>query len=267
MWNNLNKDATMAQADSTIRTINRVCDILNCFSSRVTRLTLTEISVKVGIPKSTTHRLLEALRSQGFINYDANSRSFQLGYQLIRWGTDAQAGVDVRNIAWPYLQELTDVTGETAVLSIRNGYSGFCLEMCESSHPMRLSMRVGQPLDLHAGSSAKILWAFLPDNEIYEILQNIKLVPLMDGTITDPKQMVEELHHIRERGYARSFEETDKDAMGISAPIYNHRMELVAGVGVIAPISRVTEDVEARMVEKVVRTANLISKLMGAPLK
>jgi len=256
----------MPQADSTIRTINRVCDILNCFSNRITRLTLTEISNKVGIPKSTTHRLLEALKSQGFVNYDVNNRTFQLGYQLIRWGTDAQAGVDVRNIAWPYLQELTDVTGETSVLTIRNGYAGFCLEMCESSHPMRLSMRVGQPLDLHAGSSAKILWAFLPDEEIQEILQHIKLVPLMDRTITDPNQIVEELHIIRERGYARSFEETDKDAMGVSAPIYNHRMELVAGVGVIAPISRVTEDVEKKMVDKVVRTANLISKLMGAPL-
>ena len=256
----------MPQADSTIRTINRVCDILNCFNSRVTRLTLTEISVKVGIPKSTTHRLLEALRSQGFINYDSLSRTFQLGYQLIRWGTDAQAGVDVRNTAFPFLQELTDVTGETSILSIRNGYNGFCLEMIESPHPMRLSMRVGQSLPLHAGSTSKVLWAFLPDDEITEIMNHIDLFPLMDGTITNEKAMLEELHLIRQRGYARSFEETDKDAMGISAPIYNHQNRLVAGVGVIAPIPRISEDVEKKMVEKVVQTAKMISKLMGAPV-
>ena len=256
----------MPQADSTIRTINRVCDILNCFNNRITRLTLTEISVKVGIPKSTTHRLLEALRSQGFINYDSQSRTFQLGYQLIRWGTDAQAGVDVRNISFPYLQELTDVTGETAILSIRNGYTGFCLEMTESPHPMRLSMRVGQSLPLHAGSSSKVLWAFLSDDEIKEIMDHIELVPLMDGTITNEKAMLEELHQIRQRGYARSFEETDKDAMGISAPIYNHQNRLVAGVGVIAPITRISEDVEKKMVEKVVQTGKMISKLMGAPI-
>jgi DNA-binding IclR family transcriptional regulator len=256
----------MPQADSTIRTINRVCDILNCFNNRITRLTLTEISIKVGIPKSTTHRLLEALRSQGFINYDSLSRTFQLGYQLIRWGTDAQAGVDVRNIAFPYLQELTDVTGETAILSIRNGYSGFCLEMIESPHPMRLSMRVGQSLPLHAGSTSKVLWAFLPQDDIKEILNHIRLTPLMDGTITSERVMLDELDQIRERGYARSFEETDKDAMGISAPIYDHKNSLVAGVGVIAPISRITDDVERKMIEKVVQTGKMISKLMGAPI-
>jgi DNA-binding IclR family transcriptional regulator len=256
----------MPKADSTIRTINRVCDILNCFNNRITRLTLTEISIKVGIPKSTTHRLLEALKSQGFVNYDAQNRTFQLGYQLIRWGTDAQAGVDVRNISLPYLHELTDITGETSILSIRNGYSGFCLEMIESLHPMHLSMRVGQPLFLHAGSSSKVLWAFIPDEEIENILAHIELVPLMDSTITDEQKMLAELHSIRERGYARSFEETDKDAMGISAPIYDHSNKLVAGVGVIAPISRVTAEVEQKMIEKVVYTAKMISKLMGAPV-
>ena len=255
----------MPQADSTIRTINRVCDILNCFNSRITRLTLTEISTKVGIPKSTTHRLLEALRSQGFVNYDTQSRSFQLGYQLIRWGTDAQAAVDVRNIALPFLRELTDITGETSILSIRNGYAGFCLEMIESPHPMRLSLRVGQFLPLHAGSSSKVLWAFQPEDEIDNILNHIDFVRLMDRTITDPVKMKDELKTIRERGYARSFEETDKDAMGISAPVYDHQMNLVAGVGVIAPITRVTDEVETRMIEKVVHTSKMISKLMGAP--
>ncbi|MBI9047943.1 MAG: IclR family transcriptional regulator [Anaerolineaceae bacterium] len=255
----------MPQADSTIRTINRVCDILNCFSSRITRLTLTEISNKVGIPKSTTHRLLEALRSQGFVNYDTHSRKFQLGYQLIRWGTDAQAGVDVRNISLPFLRELTDITGETSILSIRNGYSGFCLEMIESPHPMRLSLRVGQPLPLHAGSSSKILWAFLPEIEIDDILSRIELLRMMDRTITDPILMKDELKTIRERGYARSFEETDKDAMGISAPVYDHQMKLVAGVGVIAPVTRVTDEVETKMIEQVLHTSRMISKLMGAP--
>ena len=257
----------MPQADSTIRTINRVCDILNCFSSRVPRLTLTEISNKVGIPKSSTHRLLEALRSQGFVNYDEQNRTFQLGYQLIRWGTKAQDAVDVRNISLPFLRELTDITGETSILSIRHGYSGFCLEMIESPHPMRLSWRVGQPLPLHAGSSSKVLWAFLSEEEIDDILANLSLHSLMDGTITNPDELKKELRRIRERGYACSFEETDRDAMGISAPVYDHQMNPVAGVGVIAPVSRTNDEVEAKMVETVLHTATMISKLMGAPIQ
>jgi DNA-binding IclR family transcriptional regulator len=242
----------MLQADSTKRFLTHDFDILSCFNARLPRLAATEISKMVEFPKRITRRLLQSLKIHGFMNYEGKNPAFQWEDQLICRGDDAQPGADVQKIAWLYRKELSDGSGEASVHSIRNGYSGFCLDMCESAHPMRLSMRVGQPLELYTGLLAKIFGAFLPDDEI---LQHIKPIPLMDHTISNEKQMIEELHNIRERGYTSSSKETES----LSVPINNCRMKLDAGKGVIAPVSSVTEDVEARMVKKVVRTATLIS--------
>ena len=87
---------------------------------------------------------------------------YQLGYQLIRWGNIALASVDLRRIAVPILQHLVNETGETAVLSVPDGNTAIWIEMIESKHNIRLTSKVGQRLDLHAGASSKVLWAFRP---------------------------------------------------------------------------------------------------------
>jgi DNA-binding IclR family transcriptional regulator len=251
-------------ADSAIRAINRICDILNSFSEDDRALSLTEISRRIGLPKSTTYRFLEALESQGMLTREPQNQGFQLGYQLIRWGTLAQNGLDLRNLAIPILQELSTATGETAILSVRYGTVGIWLEVVESRQPVRLTRRVGQRLWLHAGASSKVLWAFLPEAEREQLFQEVELVPLRPSTITEPEAMRAELAAIRQRGYATSFEETDEGAMGIAAPVYNHTGQLVAGIGIAAPLSRVPPERIAPLAEQVLAAGRALSLQLGA---
>lgn len=256
----------MNKANSANRTINRTCDILNCFSEEELNLTLTEISNQIELPKSTTHRLLDALQSQGLLSYNPSKRCYFLGYTLIRWGALAQSGLDLRNASLPFLRSLTEATDETSILSVRYGNIGMCIEKIESSQPVRLAMNIGQRLALHSGASSKVLWAFLPEKEIEEILDSIDLVPLMTNTITTPERMKEELKKIRKDGYATSFEETDRGAMGIAAPIYDYSGNPIAGIGIAAPISRISRDQVPEYAKKVVDIAKRFSKHMGAVL-
>ena len=227
---------------SAVRTVNRICEILNCFTPERPALTLTEISNRLVLPRSTMHRLLTALESQGLLARAPGGRDYVLGYQLMRWGWLAQSGLDLRNEALPVLRELANSTGETTILSVRDGYDAICVEKVDSSRPVRLAMRAGQHLYLHAGASAKVLWAFLPDAEITEILSCIPMERLQSNTITDRLALRAELAAIRERGYATSFEETDSGAMGIAAPVFDHTGAVIAGVGMAAPMARVTLD-------------------------
>ena len=212
----------MVVNDSGISTLNRVCLILNAFSESEQVLTLTEISKRIQLPKSTAHRMLEAMECHGLIIREPHDQGYQLGYQLIRWGTLALTNLDLRNTALPVLQSLCESTNESAVLSARYGYFAMWIEMVECRQPVRLAIRVGEPLHLHAGASAKVLWAFLSDSEIERILTGIQLLPLKPNTITSTESMRAELKTIRQQGYAVSYEETDFGAMGIAAPIYNH---------------------------------------------
>ncbi len=254
----------MAKADSASRTINRICDLLNSFSENEPVLSLTQISQRIDLPKSTTYRFLEALESQGMLYREPNGRGFRLGYQLIHWGTLSQASINLRNLALPVLHQLSEETGESAILSVRLGYAGIWIEMIESRHPVRLAMRVGQHLHLHAGASSKVLWAFLPPAQTEDILAHIELKPLCKNTITDPAVLRQELENIRACGYAVSFEETDPGAMGVAAPVFDHTGRPAAGIGIAAPVNRVPPERVDSISAYVLSASQQLSRLLGA---
>ncbi|MDD5368466.1 MAG: IclR family transcriptional regulator [Anaerolineaceae bacterium] len=254
----------MAKANSDLRSLNRLVDILNCFSETEPAMTLTEVSRCIKLPKSTTFRFLEAMTSQGLLMPDPNGKGYRLGYVLIHWGILAQSSIDIRNDALPFLRSLADCTGETAILSARYGNVGAWIEMIESRHPVRLAMKIGQPLQLHAGASSKVLIAFLSDSEQHQVLSEIQLNPLQKNTITNRDQLLAELRDIRERGYATSFEETDNGAMGVAAPVYDHTGQVVCGIGIVAPAVRVTQERVPEVATQVVNTAQALSRRLGA---
>jgi len=249
---------------SAVRTVNRICEILNCFSREQPVLSLTAISQRLGLPKSTVHRLLGALLSQGLLARSADGSSYRLGYQLMYWGMLAQASLNLRAEALPILSELCQASGETAILSVRDGNDGICVEMVESSQPVRLEMRVGRRLPLYAGASGKVLLAFLPEPEIRRIVSQIELTPLRPNTITQADALFRELAAIRQRGYATSFEETDSGAMGVAAPVYDGAGKPVAGLGIAAPLARIPREQVDRVVPLVLEASRRLSARLGA---
>jgi DNA-binding IclR family transcriptional regulator len=247
-------------------TINRMCAILNAFSEDRKVLSLSDIGRRINLPKSTTHRLLAAMEAQGILMRDSEGRGYRLGYQLIRWGMLAQNAIDLRNLALPILQKLSVDTQETAVLSVIDyaHMAAIWLEQIESPQAVRWVKRVGQRVYLHAGASSKVLWAFLPEEEIEHILSRIELIPIQPNTITDKEKMRQDLREIRKRGYAVSIEETDTGAMGVAAPVYDHRDNVVAGIGIIAPVSRVPESHIPDVAKTVLSAAYQLSRMLGA---
>ena len=252
--------------DSTGRSIIRIADILNCFSVDEPVHNLTAISKRLELPKSTSHRLLTTLVSQGFLMRDVHGRGYQLGYQLLHWGMVAQAALDLRTEALPIMRQLSRSVGETAILTVRDGTRGFYLEIVESAQPVRLTMQVGQRLRLHAGASSKVLLAFLPGVEIEQITSTIEMQPLTPHTITDPTQLRTELAAICQRGYATSFEETDLGAMGVAAPVYDRAGHAVAGIGIAAPLARIPPERVPEVAPAVIEAGQQLSARLGAPL-
>ncbi len=247
-------------------TINRMCDILNVFSEDNPILTLSDIGRRIHLPKSTTHRLLATLEEQGMLIRDNEGRGYRLGYQLIRWGMLAQNSLDLHNLGLPILQKLSVETQETAVLSVIDyaHMAAVWLEQIESPQAVRWVKRVGQPVYLHAGASSKVLWAFLPEEDIENILSRIELIPIQPNTIIDMDRLRWDLLAIRERGYAVSIEETDKGAMGVAAPVYDHHDKVVAGIGIIAPINRVSEAQIPEIAKTVLEAGHELSRLLGS---
>jgi DNA-binding IclR family transcriptional regulator len=223
---------------SQVKTINRLVGVLDSFTQETSAWSLAELSARLDLPKSTLHRFLVGLESNGILRRDAYDRKWRLGYRLFVWGSLAAESNGLRHIARPILHDLTGETGETTLLTVYHNHEVICTEKVETSHHVRLSLEIGMRRQCHAGASSKALMAYLAEAEIDAIIREKGLPRLCTNTITDPTLLRVELGQVRERGYALSLEETDPGAWGVAAPIQDWRGEVIGAVGIAGPTQR-----------------------------
>ncbi len=249
---------------SSVKTVDRLVRILDCFSPGQPTWSLAELSVHLGLPKSTLHRFLVSLESHGILRRDPSDKRWRLGYRISVWGSLAAESTGLRHIARPVMRDLVAATGETAILTTYHEHEVICIEKVETSHSVRMTLDVGTRRFPHAGASSKALMAYLPEEEIQAIIQDKGLPKLCTNTITDSDELVAELARIQERGYAMSCEETDQGAWGVATPIRGRESEVVAAIGVAGPSSRFTDELLQQYVALCRQAAYRISTLLNA---
>ncbi len=229
------------ERNPAVKTVDRLVEILDSFSSRPSGWSLVELSEHLSIPKSTLHRFLLALGDYEVLQRDPKDRRWRLGYRPLLWSRGAANHGALRLIVRPIMESLATETGETVLLTIYQNGEVVCVEKVDSSHPIRLALDVGTRRPPHAGASSKVLMAFLPPDEIEAIIRQ-GLPRLCTNTITDPQALRAELAQIREQGFAISVEETDAGAWGVATPIRNPSGEVIAAIGIAGPTFRLTEE-------------------------
>lgn len=251
-------------ADGTIATVERAADVLVHFAeSSGATLGVTEIADALGMSKAAVHRVLASLRGHGLIELDETTRRYALGVGAMRLGLAYLDRLDVRRLAGPELVALSERTGETATLSIRTGDHRVYVDQVTPSREVIMSVRLGIPYPLHAGSSSKAFLAFLPASEADAVLDRSDLHALTGITITDPARLRRELATVRRRGWARSFGERQPGAGSVAAPVLDHHGRPAAVVSVCGPLERFRGEVAA-CAEVLLETTGRLSARMGA---
>jgi DNA-binding IclR family transcriptional regulator len=248
---------------ASVRTIDRMVEVLDCFSSDRPAWSLAELSARLDLPKSTLHRFLVGLERNGLVRRDRDSNKWRLGHRLIIWGSRATATTGIQHIAAPVMRELAETTRETVLLTEYHDGEVVCMDKIDTSHSVRIALEVGSRRAPHAGASSKVLMAYLPPDEVARIIAG-GLPSYCEHTITDEAQMRVELQRIRECGYALSYEETDCGAWGIATPVRDWSGRVVAAVGIAGPTMRYSEAAAQRYVALCCDAAQRISGLLGA---
>lgn len=247
----------------TITAVERTAQVLKAFSHASTpTLGVTEIAHELDISKAVVHRILNSLRVQGFIDIDAPSRRYVLGPASLAVGLAFLRNVDVRDLARPVLRELSDQTHETATLSIRSGWQRVYIDQVTPQREVKMTVDLGRPFPLHAGSSSKVLLAHLPVEEIDTYVSVVGLQALTDLTITNPDDLKGELAGIREVGFAISSGERQSGAASVAAAILDHDGHPIAAMSLCGPAERFHSEVDAAAIA-VVGASKSISQRMG----
>lgn len=247
-----------------LKSVNKALEILNCFSYENPEMGVTAISKQLNLPKSTTSRLLAALRNHDFVIQSSASKKFRLGMKVLKLSGIAKTLMDEWVIhARPHLKDLRDRTGETTALHVLERDQRVCIEEFPSLNELRPFLGIGGHYPLHAGSPGKLLLAYLPEEERRVILLKNKLPRYTPKTLTDIEALEKEFSRIRKKGYAVSCQERVMFLSSISAPIKNYENKVIAAVCIHGPAIRLTLPMMLKFKNILIETTAKISKELG----
>lgn len=203
-----------------LRSLVRGLQIVELFTYEKPVLTFDEIKAQCRFPASTLYRFLDNLTRGGLLTLNPLTKEYRLGAVFIRLGQVAQKGIPLVELCYPLMRRLSAETGESVFLSIREGGGKVCVSSVESGRrPVRYVPRPGSVAPLHVGASGKAILAFLPQEEIGELLEKGKLVSQTPKTVTDKVKLKNRLVRIRENGYDYSEGESVPGAWGLAFPL------------------------------------------------
>ena len=247
---------------SRLSSVANAIRLVRAFSAEEYEIGISNLARRLGLGKSTVHRLASTLVQEDFLEKNPDTGAYRLGLALFELGTLVRRKMNFANEARPYLKSLMEKTGETAHLAVLDRASVIYINTIASRQAIRMSSDVGARAPSHSTSEGKILLAFRPPETLAAMLEG-RLVAQTAKTITKLQALREELRSVRGRGYAIDDEETEVGLRSVAAPIRDHRGEVVAAISIAGPTQRVSKKVLQSYPAEVCAAATAISQRLG----
>jgi DNA-binding IclR family transcriptional regulator len=221
-----------------------------------------EIAKCCGMQPSTVHRALASLVDEGLVER-LDGDTYKVGLELLRLGNLAQKKVDVRTVARPELHSIVEACNETVLLGLYDPRKRLMVRVdsVQSQHPLRYVFDLFQWTEIHRGASGLAILAHLPAAERAEILrqaENDTNTPWVGKAAAET-----ELAEIRQQGYAITHGRRVPGAVGIAAPIFDHRSRVIGDLIMTVPQQRYTDKLGKQYVDLIVSAARRISRDIG----
>lgn len=252
---------TIDKRDSLSGTLERGLAILEYFA--VTgEATAGMVAEALGLSRSATYRILDALRERGYLEINPASEKLRLGVRAAELGMAALAGVDVVRLAPAYLRGLVEATSETVFLAVVDDDAVVYVYKEEGPQAVTMSSRLGSRRPLHCTALGKAFMSALPAGERRSLLERLELERYTENTITEAGALEEDLALTGERGYAVDNVEVEEGVACFAAPVLDYRADPIAAISVAGPVERVLPKGE-ELGRLVAQTASEVSSRLG----
>jgi DNA-binding IclR family transcriptional regulator len=247
----------------TIKVIDKALDVLELLAAAQDFMSAQQISKEIGQPKSTIHRILNTLAARGYIRKDEKAHTYGIGLKLLQIKESAKNDLDLTKIGHPILQSLAKETGATAHLSRLSYDSINYIDYWVPPTGTAIRFRLGEHVPLYCTSLGKALIAWLPEDELDEIINSMEFEAYSPYTITDPEEFREELRTVRIQGYAEDREESAIGIRCVGAPIWDDSGNVVAAISVTTLAAQIDESTLTANIQTVQEHANRLSIQLG----
>lgn len=233
-------DPPQAQPGRTVPAIRRTLAVFELLAHSRRSLTLSEISRRLELPKSSVYRILTTLEEEACVHRNRETERFSLGVKLMALSRAALEGAELREQAMPLLMRLQQKTGLTVHMAILEHRQAVLIAKLEPLAAPGVGTWVGRAMDLNSTAAGKALIAHLPQSEIARHFRSRAFVRHNQRTIVDLARLERELAGVRECGYALDNEEDELGVRCVGAPVI-HGDRVIAAVSVAGSLDQVSD--------------------------
>lgn len=244
--------------------IQRVLGLLKLLAEADHPLAVRDVALALGLPPSTSHRLLHQLVSAGFVVEDRGSKRYKIGPELHRVAALIHAKSSLATTVQPFLDEITAACDEASLFAVFDRATATVAFVAKADSSQALSYRISlnTPVSAYWGSSSQVILAYLDEPELRRVLAAAHPSPVGGLPPLPEAAFRANLAAIRERGWILTKGEKLPGAVGTSAPVFG-AAGIAGSLTVTIPEVRFKASLEPRIQRLVVDCAARISAVLG----
>lgn len=236
--------------------------ILRCFSEARPELSFAEIMTATGMPKSSTSRMLSALREAHLLEQDEVTRRFRPGLLAFELGRLYRAHDDLISRTETALKDVCARTGHTGYIAVLDGCDQLVLRMVPGSNPLRVVSPAGQRGSALATSNGRAMLARLSDAEILARLPK-PFPKLPRNCPQSPDELFQRIAEIRRTGRSMSDNEAIEGVASQGFALCSRETSEMIGIAISYASQATPPDERAHVAREMEAMARSVGRAIG----
>lgn len=234
-----NEGPTFGGDPNFMASLARGLTVIRAFAQQPHNQTIAQLSHKTGIPRAAVRRCLYTLNQLGYVA--ANERHFSLAPKILALGHAYLSSTPMVVSALPFLDQVNAKVHESCSIAVLDEDEiVYVARSTRTTRIMSIDLKPGSRLPAYCSSMGRVLVAHLPEPELDNFLDRVRLKPLTERTVTSKEKLLQILEGVRETGYAIVDQELEIGLRSIAVPVRNSRGRVVAAMNVGAQAIRVS---------------------------
>ncbi|WP_108610758.1 IclR family transcriptional regulator [Aminobacter sp. MSH1] len=256
MGSNNQAGTPVPEAAGGVQSLHRAVSILQSVARARDGIGLADLCKEVELHSSTTFHLAKTMVTLGLIRQNSDNKRYRVGPRLFALASGALDEIELLNVALPFMEELASATKENSHIAARSGRDVVIIGKVDGSASIRMSERIGSARPAHATAIGKILLSALSEENFEKYLATTELFAVTPKTITDSELLRQHIAEVRDNKVAYDDGEFDPEVRCAAAPVYNFNGQIIAAIGITAPVWRFS-------LTKLIGTTELIKDVAG----
>lgn len=218
----------MANKTDIIGSLAKGLRVIEAFSARHPRMSISQVSDATGLDRATARRCLLTLHDLRYADYDG--KFFTLTARVLRLGMGALAAIPLAQTVQPWLDQLSEQIGQSTSVSIIDETEIVYLARAAQRRVMSIGLMPGSRLPAHCTSMGRVLLAAMPDAQVRAIIERSDLTPRTPYSLTAPDEVMARIDDARRDGYAIINQEVELGLRSIAVPLFSVHGSVVAAI-------------------------------------